>query len=184
LKTLFCYAVMCYIIDLERENEMNDYDEENEEDNYYFHHSASLRIFGDIPDFDFLTNTLGLEPEHTHRKGERAIIRSLGVLQTDGWIAQCDVAEDEKLDVHLDALWEKLKPHKEFLLELKKTHKVDVYCSYRSNSSTAGVLVDYRSLEIFRGLEMPFSLSIIVAGDELRQALRYAMNEQKENSDD
>jgi hypothetical protein len=175
---------MCYIIDVERENEMNDYDEENGEDNYYFHHSASLRIFGDIPDFDFLTKTLGLEPKHTHRRGEMKIIRSWGTFESDGWTAKIDVPRDERLPVHLDALWEKLKPHKEFLLELKKTHKVDIFCTYTSNSSTAGVSMNYTNLEIFMELQIPFELSVVVVGDEIRQALSYAINEQKENSDD
>jgi Domain of unknown function (DUF4279) len=158
---------------------MNEEDQEQEE--YYFHHSASLRIFGDIPDFDFLTKKLGLEPKHTHRRGETKIIREWGTFESDGWTAKIDVARDEGLPVHLDALWEKLKPHKEFLLELKKTHKVDIFCTYSSNSSTAGVSIDYTNLEIFMELQIPFELSIVVVGDEIRRALRSAMDEQEEN---
>ena len=39
-------------------------------DEYYFRYSATLRIFGDIPDLAELTRRLGVSPTHAHRRGD------------------------------------------------------------------------------------------------------------------
>lgn len=78
------------------------------------------------------------------------------------WSYEAQVDEKIDLEKHIDELWAKLKPHKEFLLGLKKTLTVDVFLGYRSNSDTAGIEVPYSSLEIFTELKIPFGLSIIL----------------------
>ena len=59
-------------------------------------------------------------------------------------------------------LWERLRPHKEYLLGLKKSVTVDVFLGYRSNCDHCGVEVPHTSLEMFWELKIPFGLSIIV----------------------
>jgi hypothetical protein len=44
---------------------------EDPQEPIYFAYSATLRIFGTIPDLDEITRTLGIEPTHAHRRGER-----------------------------------------------------------------------------------------------------------------
>jgi len=44
----------------------------------YFCYSATLRIWGDIPDPDAISRRLGLEPTHAHRKGDKRGPRSPG----------------------------------------------------------------------------------------------------------
>lgn len=39
---------------------------------------------------------------------------------------------------------------------------VDVFCGYRSNCDMAGFDVDYKCLELFTALEVPFSVSVII----------------------
>lgn len=80
------------------------------------------------------------------------------------WLYKTPVPEEEPLDVHIRSLWDKLKPHKEYLLSLKKHLKVDVFLGYRSNSDTAGFRISPESLEIFTELEVPFEVSVIIAG--------------------
>ena len=80
----------------------------------------------------------------------------------DMWSYSPPVEKSEPLHRHIDALWLKLKPHKHYLLELKKSLNVDVFCGYRSNCDTAGLEVPHTSLEMFIELEIPFGVSIIV----------------------
>ena len=79
------------------------------------------------------------------------------------WLFQPPMEESEPLHKHIDALWLALKPHKRYLLELKKSFAVDVFLGYRSNCDHAGLEVPYSSLEMFLELKIPFGLSIIVA---------------------
>lgn len=128
----------------------------------YFRYSAALRIFGSIQDLDEITRELGLEPTHSHRFGERRTPAATPYRQ-DMWSYKIPVSENEPLHVHIDALWESLKSRKEYLLELKKRHAVDVFLGYRSNSDTAGFEIPYQSLEIFRELQVPLGVSVIIA---------------------
>ncbi len=137
-----------------------DGDEPDEE--IYFEYSATLRIFGNIEDLNEITSSLGFEPTSFHKKGEKRGPKS-PPYQHDMWSYEAQVDEEIDLENHIDELWAKLQPHKEYLLELKKTLTVDVFLGYRSNSDTAGVEVPYSSLEMFIELKIPFGLSIIVA---------------------
>ena len=133
----------------------------NDSDNYYFAYSATLRIFGDIANMDEISATLGLKPAHTHRKGEKRGNRAVEYRQ-DMWSYGPPLDKSEPLHRHIDALWLKLKPHKHYLLELKKSVRVDVFLGYQSNCDTAGIEVPHTSLEMFSELEIPFGVSIIV----------------------
>jgi hypothetical protein len=123
----------------------------------YFAYSASLRIFGDIPNLDAISKALALQPTHLHRKGEGA-----AGYRHDMWSYEAPVVKSEPLHRHIDVLWSRLKPHKRYLLKLKKTATVDVFLGYRSNSDTAGLEIPYTSLEIFTQLQVPLGVSIIV----------------------
>ena len=78
------------------------------------------------------------------------------------WSYSVDLPESELPEKHISALWSKLKPHKEYLLELKKTLSIDVFMGYRSNHDWAGFEVPPESLEMFTELQIPFGVSIIV----------------------
>ena len=136
-----------------------DGDEPDEET--YFAYSTTLRIFGNINDLSDITRNLGLEPTSFHRKGERRGPKS-PPYKHDMWSYEAQIDEEAAIEKHIDELWTKLKPHKEYLLELKKTLTVDVFLGYRSNCDTAGIEVPYTSLEMFTELKIPFGLSIIV----------------------
>jgi len=128
---------------------------------YHFAYSATLRIFGSIPDLDAVSAALHLQPTHTHRKGNRGRLRQS--YDSDMWSYDSPVEKSEPLYKHIDALWAKLKPHKQYLIALKKHATVDVFLGYRSDCETAGVEVPYTSLELFTDLQVPFGLSIIVS---------------------
>lgn len=133
---------------------------EREEDTY-FAYSVTLRISGEIPDMAKISATLRLSPTHSHRKGEKRSAKGHPYRQ-DMWSYSPAVEKSEPLHRHIDALWLELKPHKHYLLGLKKSLNVDVFVGYRSNCDTAGIEVPHTSLEMFTELGIPFGVSIIV----------------------
>jgi Domain of unknown function (DUF4279) len=135
---------------------------EGREEGIYFKYSATLRIFGTIPDFDEITQRLGVTPSGAHRKGEPFRGSNLPPLNHDIWMYNAPVEEIEPLHVHIDTLWNTFRDRKEYLLHLKQGLTVDVFLGYRSNCDHAGVEVPSGSLEMFRELQIPFGLSIIV----------------------
>lgn len=134
---------------------------ENDEGQWYFAYDACVRIFGEQLNIEAISAALQLQPTRTHRKGD--LRGTLAPYERDMWLFQPPVDESEPLHRHIDALWLVLKPHRRYLLELKKSCTVDVFLGYRSNCDYAGVEVPHSSLEMFLQLEIPFGLSIIVA---------------------
>jgi len=128
----------------------------------YFACSASLRIFGNILNLDEITQRLGVVPSDAHRQGDRGWGPKLPPFKHDMWSYTVPVKETEPLHVHIDTLWNTFRERKEYLLELKQYLTVDVFLGYRSNCDHAGVEVPHQSLEMFRELQVPFGLSIIV----------------------
>ncbi len=141
-------------------------------ENYYYNFSATLRISGNIPDMEAITNTLKLVPTHTHKKGELSGLRT--AYESDMWLYTVPVSEDEPLTTHLNTLWALLRPHKDYLIDLKNDLEIDIFCGYRSNSGTAGFEVSYEALQIFTELKIPFDISVIVTSSELPNALANA----------
>ncbi len=134
-------------------------EERNEET--YFAYSAGLRIHGDDLPFAEIGAQLGFEPTHVHRKGERRGLRS-PAYPDDAWHFESGLPEAEPLERHIEALWEVVKPHLEYLKSLKQRYKVDVFCGYRSNCDHSGIEVPHTCLQLFAALEVPFGLSIII----------------------
>ncbi|MDR0320530.1 MAG: DUF4279 domain-containing protein [Treponema sp.] len=135
--------------------------QENDEE-YYFEYSASLRIFGNIENPNEITNLLGLEPKSIHKIGGKIIHNNKPYDKTI-WIYQIDIPEDDPLELHINALWNKIKNKKKELLKLKEKYTVDVFLGYRSNCCTAGIEFSYKCLDMFTELEIPFGVSIIIA---------------------
>jgi hypothetical protein len=136
-------------------------DDEEPAEVVWFAHSASLRIFGAIPDVDAITRRLGVVPTEAHRKGDRRVSNA-APYKHDMWMYTAPVERSEPLHVHIDTLWNTLRGHKPYLLQLKNDLTVDVFLAYRSNCDHAGVEVPYHSLEMFTELQVPFGLSVIV----------------------
>jgi hypothetical protein len=135
---------------------------EEQKEEIYFAYSATLRIFGVISDLEEITERLGVAPNATHRKGDRGWGPSLPPYEHDMWSYSAPVKKTEPLHAHIDTLWNTFRERKEYLLKLKQNLTVDVFLGYQSNCDHAGVVVPYQSLEMFRELQIPFGLSIIV----------------------
>ena len=133
---------------------------QSDDEALYFKYDACVRIFGERLNMEEISAALKLQPTQTHREGERQ--GKMRPYEQDLWLFQPPIEEAEPLHRHIDALWLALKPHKRYLLELKKSFTVDVFLGYRSNCNHAGIEVPHSSLEMFVELEIPFGLSIIV----------------------
>ncbi len=97
------------------------------EEHYYYCFSATLRIFGDEVPFEEISKTIGLIPTYTHRKGvPMHVNRPNRLWEHDMWSYEAPIQEEEPLDVHIEALWNKLKPHRDYLLKLKVSDKLYV----------------------------------------------------------
>jgi hypothetical protein len=125
----------------------------------YYSYSATLRIHGSNLAFDVISRELGVDPSHSHRRGESPRAGSRPFTD-DAWHLTAPIHRDRELTHHLHELWRLVKPHVEYLKNLEA--RVDVFCGYRSNDGTAGFAVEAGALEIFMALEVPFSVSVIV----------------------
>lgn len=134
---------------------------ESEEENY-FCFSVTLRIHGENLPFDEISERLGVQPSYCHRRGERRGPNS-PPFRGDAWHYGSSLAEQQPLDKHIEAVWNVVRPHVEYLKSIKTRYKVDVFCGYRSNNDTAGFEVSHRNLEMFIALEVPFGVSVIIA---------------------
>jgi len=137
-------------------------DDEEPDKEYFFAHSACLRIFGDIPSFQEITENLMIAPSHIHRRGEPSLAGDSNPWPHDMWSYTPDIPPEKPLEEHINRLWLEIEPHKQYLVDLKKSLTVDVFLGYRSNCDTAGVDVPHNSLRMFIELEVPFSLSIVI----------------------
>ena len=123
---------------------------------------ASLRISGDGLDFDEISSVLGLTPTHTHRKGEQRTPHSK-TWPNDAWHYQAQIDCERPLDEHIMDIWNAVRSQIPYLRNLKQNFEVDIFCGYRSNSSTAGFKVDHRCLGLFSELGIPFGVSVIIS---------------------
>lgn len=128
----------------------------------YIRFSATLRIHGEGVPFDEISKRLCVEPSHLHRKGERRGARS-PAWKDDAWHFEPALPETAALECHIEAPWQVVRPHVDYLKALKQRYKVDVFCGYRPNSDTAGFEVSCKFLELFTALEVPFGVSVIIA---------------------
>jgi hypothetical protein len=123
---------------------------------------ASLRIFGENLELEEITQTLGLAPTHSHRKGE---CQSPGAnpWSQDMWSYDAPIDGRRPLHEHFLALWEAIRPQIPYLRKLKSKHHVDVFCSYQGKIYPTRIKVDYGCLGLFTELEVPFAVSIVVS---------------------
>lgn len=135
------------------------------EDDLYFCYFASLRISGDIKSIEEITDIVGVQPTHTHRKGEKRS-NLAKPNKHDMWCFEPHIDENEKLTKHLCALWAAIGQNAHRIKKLKDKYNVDIFCGYRSNCDHAGFELTPQSLTIFQELEIPFNVSVIVISSE------------------
>jgi hypothetical protein len=121
------------------------------------HSHAALIITGEGLDFDEISRKLGLVPTSLSRKGER-YGHAKTLCDFNMWYFVVAVDGLRPLDEHIVALWDLVRPHFEFLRELKQKFHVEV--SLDVKSSIPNIEIDHRCLGLFTELEIPFKVSV------------------------
>jgi hypothetical protein len=131
-----------------------------------FRFGASLFIKGDGLDLDEISRTLGLAPYSITQKGKR-----YGHAQTlcdyDAWFYNSPVGEERPLDEHIMALWDAVRPHMGYLLDLKQKFEVSVSLHVKCNSFWFKEYhtcfeVDHRCMGLFAELGIPFRVFVTI----------------------
>ena len=125
----------------------------------YFAFSASLRVLGEIPDWEAISRALNLRPTHTHRRGERG--RLDNPYPHDAWIYEAQVPEESPATDHVLALCRALEAAKDLAL-LRERYTVDVFCGYRSDSDHGSFNLSAEALSALGALGLPAHFSVII----------------------
>jgi Domain of unknown function (DUF4279) len=125
----------------------------------YFAFSASLRILGDIADWEAISRALNLQPTDTHRRGERGRLDKPQA--HDAWIYEVQVTEESPATDHVLALCRALEAAKD-LASLRDRYSVDVFCGYRSDSDYGSFSLSAEALSALGALGLPAHFSVII----------------------
>ncbi|HTB85768.1 MAG TPA: DUF4279 domain-containing protein [Candidatus Sulfotelmatobacter sp.] len=131
------------------------------------HFSTSLFIKGDGLDLDEISRTLGLTPTNLSRKGER-----YGHAQTlcvfDGWYYSPKVDGSRPIDAHLAALSDAVRPHIQYLRDLKQRCEISVSIQVQTGSLWFGKEyhtsfdVGHQGMSLFAELEIPCRVFVTI----------------------
>jgi hypothetical protein len=91
---------------------------EEPEEPLYFAYSATLRIFGTIPNLNELTRSLAV---HSLPSAGGSTSHTV---QDDMWNYIAPVNESGPLHVHIDSLWNVFRERKEYLLQIKNDSRL------------------------------------------------------------
>jgi hypothetical protein len=127
----------------------------------YYAHSAALRVM-DAPGLhDEITRKTGIEPSHSHKKGE--VRTPKGTWENSIWMLESPLGWKEEMSAHLNWLWQQVAPHVAYLKDLKASGvKLDVFCGFRTDTDTGGFSIQPGALAIITELEIPIEVSVIV----------------------
>lgn len=127
-------------------------------------HGSSFRVASkNYSLFELLENKSGLTPSTKGRKGDPKFSGSNRIFPENIWILKSPLPKENELSSHLDWIWSKIKDHKETILALKEMDgvKIDIFCTYTSDSDHSGLEISPKSLEMLVELGIKFNLSII-----------------------
>jgi hypothetical protein len=127
--------------------------------------SAALRIMNVARLHEEIEAAMGIEPSTCHVKGElrNPQAKIMKTWNSDIWILKSPLPGEEDLSAHLRWLWEKIFRHREYLKMLStRGAKIDVFCGYRSTSSTSGFSIRADALSLAYELGVPLEISVIL----------------------
>ena len=122
---------------------------------------ATLRIFGSRLDLETITRQLDVEPDHTHKRGERRL-PTAQPFKHDSWQLTARVVDTRPLRDHLRWLYKRLGKKSRFLKGLAARYKVDMYCRYHSNYDQGSLEFPPEILQWCAQVDMPIRVSILV----------------------
>lgn len=120
---------------------------------------ACLRIMGKGLDLNEITRHLGIEPTYSHKEFDLGRFRR--PYTQDMWSLDSPLENHRELNSHLRWLAKILKPHHAYLRSLRKTAKMDIFCSYTQIGQDGGLSIAPKSLSIITELNIRLEISII-----------------------
>ncbi len=130
----------------------------NSNDTEYRIFSAGLRIKNAPELHDEISKIL--KPTHVHKKGEKKIKEK--VWDNDIWLLDSPLSDEKDLTEHILWIWEQIKPHINYFMDLKKKGvEMDLFCSFTTDSDQDGFTLDARTYEFINKLQLNIEFSII-----------------------
>lgn len=131
------------------------------------HFSVSLFIKGDHLDLDEISRTLELVPTNISQKGKRYGHAQM-LCDFDGWYYSPKIDGSQPIDAHLTALSDALRPHIQYLRNLKQECEISVSIHVKTSSLWFGKEyhanfdVGHRSMGLFAELEIPCRVFVTI----------------------
>jgi Domain of unknown function (DUF4279) len=129
-----------------------------------FSAGAALRVSGFGLDMEDITQQLGHVSSHTHQKGELNQLKE--PYGTDMWLLDSPIGKDQPLESHLNWLAGVLLPHKQYISQLRKEQKIDIYCYKTCYTEQASLNLSSQALRIFTELNFDLGVSLIFLPDD------------------
>lgn len=122
---------------------------------------ATFRLTGVGEHHDTITALTGLEPTHSHRKGESRSHRStFRPWQEDAWMIDSPMGPNASLDQHLAWLWRAISPHKVYFSTLiAQASSADIVLGCLSESPSPVLTVEGQSLELLKALDLSIAFN-------------------------
>lgn len=127
-----------------------------------FGFSATLRVMGAAERHDEIEEKTGLSATHRHRRGETGLAGR--PWPEDLWALESSLPRGAPLSDHLDWLWNRVRPHRDYFraLAAEEGIEVDIFCGYRSDCAECGFEVQPDALKIVQALGVPLEVSVIL----------------------
>jgi hypothetical protein len=123
--------------------------------------SATLRIMCAAERHEEIEEVTGLSATHRHEHGEPGFFGQ--PWPNDLWALESPLPPGAALSDHLDWLWERVRPHRDYFRKLAAEDGIDVdlFCGYRSDCAECGFEVQPEALEIVQALDIPLEVSVV-----------------------
>ncbi|MFN7855161.1 MAG: DUF4279 domain-containing protein [Acidovorax sp.] len=129
---------------------------------FLYEFDASLRLSGLGEHHDEIRRQTGLEPTHSHLKGELRSPRSkMKPWEEDLWVLQSPLGNQASLDEHLEWLWIKIAPHKDYFAKLAaRSVQADVVLGCLTESPYPYLTTKSSSLQLLKELNVGVSFNV------------------------
>ena len=120
--------------------------------------SAGFRIMNAPELHDEMSKII--KPTIVHKKGEKRYKNI--TWNNDIWGIKSPLPKEKSLAEHILWIWEQIKPHINYFMDLKKKGvEMDLFCSFTTDSDQDGFTLDARTYEFINKLQLNIEFSII-----------------------
>jgi hypothetical protein len=134
---------------------------------YFYEYDVSLRIAGVGHLHRAITDRTGISPTRIRLAGHKIFVSSERVATEDLWVLDSPLNRHDHWDLHLQWMWEKIKPHSDYFKSVLACAAWADICLGCFSSCAWPVLEAHRSgLEIVRQLPLSISFNFTPTVDD------------------